>query len=163
MQDIRLRPRFRRELACTPDTFSAALKRALTEHSGSVVGNVYKAACVLKISAEEAHFWSPQLHLSIENETPGTVLHGLFGPRPSIWSIFVALYAALLFLGSMGMIFGFSQWTLGGSGMLMWTGPAALVLAGVIYAVGRTGRRLGMDQMVQLRDFVDRRIEECGG
>lgn len=67
----------------------------------------------------------------------------------------MALYAATAFLGSMGVIYGWSVLSLGGTGHALWAGPAALVIAGVIYMAGRLGRHLGMDQMRLLKRFTD--------
>jgi hypothetical protein len=95
------------------------------------------------------HFWSPNLEVGFESDTGGgSILRGIFGPRPAIWSVFVAAYAAIGFLGVMGITFGVSQWILGHSPWVLWSGPFAAALALAVYGVARIGRRLGYDQML---------------
>ncbi|NNF04521.1 MAG: hypothetical protein HKN17_08645, partial [Rhodothermales bacterium] len=78
-----------------------------------------------------------------------------FGPRPAVWSILVAAYAAIGFLGVMGVTFGISQWMLGYSPWVLWSGPVAALLALLVYGVARIGRRLGHDQMVVQLTWVE--------
>jgi len=38
-------------------------------------------------------YWSPHLHLELEsNETNGTHIRGLFGPEPTLWTLFMFLH-----------------------------------------------------------------------
>lgn len=155
MTDIRLRPTFRKEVGCTPNDLMDALSGALSTSSG-IRGAVYEASCMLRVPLDEVHFWSPQLQVSIDTVEDGhTIVHGIFGPRPAVWSMFIALYVAIVFAGSMGVIYGFSQLTLGDNPFALWAGPAAIVLYAAVYFVGRVGRRLGHDQMIQLKEFLD--------
>lgn len=115
---------------------------------------------MLKVRPEEMVFWSPQLQISIDPHLKGgSMVRGLFGPRPAVWGLFIALYAAIGFSTVMGVIFGYSQWTLGQPAMALWAGPVGIVAAVVVYIVGRTGRRLGMQQMRELKAFLDETLE----
>ncbi len=69
--------------------------------------------------------------------------------------MFIALYVGVGFVGSMGVIFGYSQMILGNPAWAFWAGPVAIVLSLFIYAIARMGRRLGYNQMVLLRGFLD--------
>jgi hypothetical protein len=66
----------------------------------------------------------------------------------------VALYVGIAFTGSMGVIYGWAEWSLGGPGTALWSGPAALAAAAAVYAVGRMGRSLGMAQMRELKELL---------
>jgi hypothetical protein len=162
MADIRLRPRFREARDCTPQHVLSVLSTRLNDGSVSVRGTILQNVCVLKVPLSEARFWSPQLHVSVETAENGSAeLHGLFGPMPSIWTIFVALYSAFAFLGTMGVIFGLSQIALGEAALALWAGPVSALAALIVYAVGRMGRRFGMDQMIELREFLDDALKHC--
>jgi len=180
MTDLRLRPRFRLVSPCDAGALLEALKRRLSSPGIAVRGVVYHSSCVLKVPEEAAHYWSPQLHVSIDpaglesestrtDEVPAgaetgpghTVVHGIYGPRPAVWSMFVALYVAVGFAGTMGVIFGYSQALLGETASAYWAGPIAIVLCLVIYLVARQGRRLGRAQMVLLRSFFDEDVAKC--
>ena len=85
----------------------------------------------------------------------------MYGPRPSVWSVFVAMYVGIGFIGMMGLIYGLSKWSLGDPATALWFGPGAIAAASAIYAVGRMGRRIGMDQMIQLIDFLNDAVKDC--
>ncbi|NND70112.1 MAG: hypothetical protein HKN43_00895 [Rhodothermales bacterium] len=123
---------------------------------------VYSNTCVLSTPLSEVRFWSPQLHLSAEANQDGYAeLHGIYGPRPSVWSVFVALYVGIGFLGCMGVIFGLSMLSIGESVSALWAGPIAIAAAVIVYIVGRAGRRFGMDQMLQLKELMDGVLADC--
>ncbi len=161
MSDIRLRPRFEFTTPVEPNDVLRRLEQLVGEHP-SVTGRVFATSAVLKIPADRVHFWSPQLEIGIDPHLPGgSLVRGLFGPRPAIWSLFIALYVGIAFAGGMGVIYGYAQWTLGAAGHALWSGPAALVAFLLVYLVGRQGRHLGMKQMHQLRSALDAALEAC--
>lgn len=142
-------------VAVEPNDVLRRLERVLRDPSASVTGKIFASSAVLTVPPNALHFWSPQLNVSVDPHLPsGSVVHGLFGPRPTIWSLFVALYVGIGFAGSMGVIYGWAEWTLGGSGAALWSGPAALIAAALVYAAGQMGRRLGMEQMHQLKQLL---------
>jgi len=159
--ELRLRPRFEFVSTVEPNDVLRRIDAALNRPDAPVGGRVYATSAVLKPLAENVQFWSPQLQISVDPHLPsGALVRGQFGPRPAIWSLFVALYAAIGFLATMGMIFGYSQMTLGGSGNMLWSGPVGLALAGFVHIVARTGRRLGMNQMRELKAFLEEALRE---
>ena len=85
----------------------------------------------------------------------------MFGPRPSVWSVFVAMYVGISFIGTMGLIYGLSKMSLGENSAALWFGPGAILASAVVYAIARMGRRLGMDQMIELRDFLNSTVDDC--
>lgn len=139
-----------------PNDVLRRIESALAAADAPVSGRVFESSVVLKMHPADTRFWSPQLQLSIDPHLPsGSVVHGLFGPRPTIWGLFVALYTAIGFSAVMGVIFGYSKLTLGESGSALWSGPMGIVAAVTVYVIGRIGRRLGMDQMGELKSFLE--------
>lgn len=156
MSTLRLRPRFESDTSVEPNAVLQRLHDALHAGTGIVTGTTFTSCVVLRIDPSATHFWSPRLEISVDPRLEGgSTVRGLFGPRPAIWSLFVALYAATGFLATMGVIYGWSDLSLGGSGAALWAGPAGIGVAGVIYVAGRIGRRLGMEQMHVLKQFLD--------
>ncbi len=165
MTDVRLRPRFEFVTPVEPNDVLRRLQRVLGGGTGTrqapggactATGRVFASSAVLKIPSDQVHFWSPQLEISVDPHLPeGSVVRGLFGPRPAIWSLFVALYVGIAFAGGMGVIYGYAQWSLGAAGHALWSGPAALAASLLVYLVARHGRQLGMQQMRQLRAALD--------
>ena len=159
MAQLRLRPRITRTSPHAPDAVLRRIDVAL-ESDGSVTGKVFNSSAVLRVPAAERHFWSPHLEIGVEPcPEGGTELRGIFGPRPAIWSIFVAAYAAIGFLGVMGVTFGASQILLGHAAWALWAGPAALGAALLVYLIARIGRRLGYSQMVKLLTWTEQVAE----
>lgn len=152
----RLRPRFKLALPCSATRAAERLRGALADDGYPFRGNGYGHHFVLRVPEAERHFWSPQLSLDLEDaEGGGALMRGLFGPHPSIWTLFVAAYGVAIFCAVTGLIFGLSQWTLGQSPIALWAVPGAALLAGLTYGIGLIGRRLGYEQVLQLRDVID--------
>jgi len=162
MAELELRPRFILVTTVEPNDVLRRLAAALRDRRATVAGRVFTSSAVLRMKPSATHFWSPQLQVSIDPHLPsgGSLVTGLFGPRPAVWALFVALYVAIGFATAMGLIFGYSQIMLGQPGTALWAGPLGLVLAGIVYIVGRTGRRLGTAQMHQLREFLETALGE---
>ncbi|MBO6574989.1 MAG: hypothetical protein JJ896_06230 [Rhodothermales bacterium] len=146
MADLSMRPRIEGHASGSLDSFLGALNRGLSD-SSSFVGTTYEKSAVIKIREQERHFWSPQLHLSLESDGDEVEILGLFSPHPTVWSAFMAAYMALAFLGIMGVTIGASQYLLGNPPFALWAGPAALLLGMAVYLAARFGRSLGSDQM----------------
>ena len=156
MADIRLRPRFRTLVQCDPATVLALIEGRLSSADGSdIEGTVFDTSAVLRIPPKRRHFWSPELQVGVDGEQGGTLVSGLFGPRPGVWSMYVALYAFALFVAIMGGSFGASQVMLGQLPLAFWSVPGALAAALVVYGIGRIGRRLGREQIEELDAFLN--------
>ena len=99
--------------------------------------------------------WSPFLSLDIGGHPDGTLVRGLFGPKPAVWSLFVAAYAVCIFgaLGALG--FAYAQWTLEQSPWALGLLPVAAIGALITYGFARYGQHQGHDQMDGLRSFLD--------
>ncbi len=162
MSDIGLRPKFSMQSSQSLPDVVNALKSALAANSReiSIWGDVFKSSAVLRIPTDRRHYWSPELQLGIEGSSGGTIIRGMFGPRPAVWSLFIALYVFVAFVGLMGGAYGLSQMALDRPPTVLWSVPASIVAAAIIYLVARTGRRLGSAQMRELKDFLDDAIDE---
>jgi hypothetical protein len=110
----------------------------------------------IRIPKQKQHFWSPQLHLEIIklNENHSTV-HGLFGPNPTVWTMFMFFhfFVAIIFIG-----FGawaYSNWSLNMTyGLQVSVMGLMTILWFVLYFAGRLGKKSGMDEMHLLHHFM---------
>ena len=155
------RPTFELDVPCTPTRALALLRERVENLGAECQGQFFPGHAVLAIPSERQHFWSPQLTLDLEPRPDGTRVHGTFGPRPAVWTLFVFCYCLLGFAGLMGFVFGFSQWSLGADAPALWSVPLAAGLTGMVYATAMVGQRLGRSQMVQLRAFVEAALIEA--
>ncbi|EAR00592.1 GTP-binding protein EngA [Maribacter sp. HTCC2170] len=112
----------------------------------------------IKFKQEKIHFWSPQLHLEINDlEEGGSRLYGLFGPNPTLWTFFMFLHfgVATIFIG-LG-VWAYSSASLEkGYGLQVGLMVFMVLLWFVLYAMGRAGRKKGRPQMKELHLFMNK-------
>ncbi|MCK5402337.1 MAG: GTP-binding protein [Flavobacteriaceae bacterium] len=154
--EIVLRPRFKIELKKSNDEALQYFDDAKKSQKEFIINRVDDHVFI-KIPREKQHFWSPQLHLEINevDETTST-LHGLFGPNPTVWTLFMFLhfFVAVLFIG-----FGawaYSNWSLENSyGLQLAVMVLMIVLWFALYFAGRIGRKTGRPEMNTLYQFMN--------
>lgn len=158
MADIRMRPQFDFSVSCDYSSSFHRLAQAL-QQTDAITGKVFADSAILKIPDHENHFWSPQLKVSVEPDPAGGCrIHGLIGPKPSVWSVFVASYVAFSFIATMSIIVGSSQSMLSQPAWAWWGAPLAVCGMLATWLIGRTGRRIGRPQSQRLKDFLEASI-----
>lgn len=157
MTAIEIRPRFQQEIPLSKDEALARLRAALKRPGTPIIGYVADHHVTLKIPYDKQHFWSPQLALEVETHESGqgALIRGLFGPRPSVWLMFVFMYSIIGVICLFVAITGFSQVSLGIPAPVLWVLPVGAGLAIFLYLSAKTGERLGKDEMQQLKRFLD--------
>jgi hypothetical protein len=154
----RMRPRFTFAVSGTPTQAMKRLRARLEAPDAPCIGRVYAEHkhALLKIHPSDQHLWSPQLSLDFEAQRGGgTLVRGLLGPHPSVWTLFMCAYAVLAFVGFGIGMYGYAVWSLGQPGLwTLWLLPGMGVLAGLVYALSLLGQHWGYAQMVVLRRAV---------
>ena len=150
-----LRPRFRLELNEAPEKLLVAFKSA-GKSSESFVTSRVDDHVFIRFPKEKQHFWSPQLHLEIYKiEDQPTVLKGLYGPSPTVWTLFMFLHFVVgtLFIGAGIWVYTNIRlekpltWPILAMGALF-------TLWFVLYFSGRLGRKAGKEEMRSLQQFM---------
>ena len=98
--EVVLRPRFKKRLEMDNETVLSAFEKAKNTQSNFIITRVDDHVFI-KIPKDKQHYWSPQLHLEIINRgSAQSDLHGLFGPNPTVWTLFMFFHfaAATLFM-----------------------------------------------------------------
>ena len=98
---MRVRPRYRRVTPIPPCQVIDKVLEGLIEKKG-VVGNTLENHAYLKIPQEEQHYWSPEFDVTVEKYKEGSLVRGVVGPKPKVWTMFMFLYSGVLvflFLG----------------------------------------------------------------
>ena len=160
MSALEIRPKFQQEYAVPPVTVLGQLEEALAQPTAPVKGYILDEHIYLKIPHEDQHFWSPQLHLEVEETEEGSRIKGVFGPRPTVWLLFISFYFFLAFASMVIMIMGFSQLNLGLSAKILWLLPVFGILWLLAYMSARAGQQMGHDQMNILYRFYKGTVEE---
>ncbi|SFD13215.1 GTP-binding protein [Algibacter pectinivorans] len=104
--DIVLRPRFKLEIPRLNEAVLSDFENAKLSQKEFIVTRVDDHVFI-KFPKEQQHFWSPQLHLEINKVNDNScTIHGLFGPNPTVWTLFMFLHflVAVIFIA-------FAIWT----------------------------------------------------
>ena len=112
---------------------------------------------ILDIADEHVHYWSPQLNFRIEEDEDNpehTLISGLIGPRPKVWTMFVFIYFSLGIIGFFVSSYGVSKWMLDEYSHTIWAFPIAIILMLTAYLAGKQGESLGKDQIEVLKQVV---------
>ena len=152
---FKVRPRFKVETPASIDELVDKIKSALNQEGASCQGGVHVMGGTISLPYEEQHYWSPQLSLSFEKTEHGTIVRGLYGPRPSVWGMFVFFYAIIAIATMIVATIGLSRLTLGGSAGILWFVPLLLLIFLSLYLVSYTGQKVGKKQMITLHRFIE--------
>ncbi|MGB3589024.1 MAG: hypothetical protein WBA23_20925 [Tunicatimonas sp.] len=130
----------------------------LLENSPSnIKGYITNNHVTLDISGADVHYWSPQLNFRVEPNEENqnhSVVSGLIGPRPAVWTMFMFIYAAIGMIALFISFFAVSKLLLGESSNLLFAFPIALLFMLTAYLVGKYGEKLAKDQVDLLKQFV---------
>ena len=156
--DIVLRPRFQIQLKEPKETALNSFENIKTEPFlvKRIDDHVF-----IKFNKKYAHFWSPQLHLEInEVDDDNSRLYGLFGPNPTLWTFFMFVHFGVATFFVIFGIWAYSSAALDRSyGLQIGAMIFMTVLWFVLYAFGRAGKRKGKPQMNQLYSFMSNTLD----
>ncbi len=154
--EVFLRPRFSIDLEENRDTVLNRFSNEFKKEETSLRGNIVDGHIFISVSKKDEHFWSPELHLEIIEETNKTsLLKGLFGPKPQVWTLFMFVHFVIgvCFLGFAVLLY--TRISLSEPIVfplivmiflpLIWT---------LLYFLGKIGKDTGKPQMKDLHDFM---------
>lgn len=149
LDKLRSRPRFKVSIPYPPDNVIQKLKE-LPQNS-PFRSTVATHHVFIKVPENDEHFWSPQLSLEIEAQgAKYSLVRGLYGPKPSIWTMFMFFYAILAFATLGFALWGLTQLTLNQSPWPLWLSLGTIAGIAALYAVSHLGKKLGYAQIVAL-------------
>ena len=158
--EVVLRPRFKIEMDRSNDDALQTFDRAKAEQKEFVVTRVDDHVFI-KLPREKQHFWSPQLHLEImETGENKSTLHGLFGPNPTVWTLFMFLHFIVIGLFIAFGIWAYTNWSLDTSyAMQMTIALLMIVVWFALYFAGRMGKSTGKEETILLHNFMKRTLK----
>ncbi|WP_299103399.1 GTP-binding protein [uncultured Winogradskyella sp.] len=154
--NIVLRPRFKYDIPTNNDILLNAFEKLKTSQSKFVVSRIDDHVFI-KFKKKDQHFWSPQLHLEINiEEKDKSVIHGLFGPTPTVWTLFMFLHFVVAGLFTGFSIWTYTNYTLKSNYSIQFFLALLMILVWfILYFAGRIGRSKGMPEMHQLNNFMN--------
>jgi hypothetical protein len=155
-EEIVLRPRFKLDLNEHNEAILSRFEATANNPENLVVSRVDNHVFI-RIPKKEQHFWSPQLHLEIMSfDKEKAALSGLFGPNPTVWTMFMFFHfiIAVLFIGF--SIWGYTNYKLDKDFFIQGTATVFMVLFWVVlYVAGRMGKTAGKVEMQKLHKFME--------
>ncbi|MDF4204387.1 GTP-binding protein [Maribacter sp. SA7] len=151
--EIVLRPRFQLHI---PKNKEIVLSRFQQSKENPFLVKRLDEHVFIKFNQKEHHFWSPQLHLEIDEvDDISCKLYGVFGPNPTLWTFFMFVHFIVATLFIIIGIWAYSSASLGKNYHIQVGLMVLLVLIWfVLYFAGRSGKKKGEPQMQQLLDFM---------
>ena len=142
-------------LPAAPETIIAAYADAAITSNEFVISSVDDHVFI-RIPRQKQHFWSPQLHLEIYKiEDQPTILKGLYGPSPTVWTLFIFLHFIIAILFIAAGIWWYTYLRLEKATLVPLLVMGILVIGWFgLYAAGRLGRKKGTQEMQQLQGFM---------
>jgi hypothetical protein len=153
-----MRPRFCLPVRLSPDQVVEKVDRRLRQPDcpcrGAVAGN--HQVIELNVHDRDRNFWSPSLSVTVAGTADGgSVVHGLVGPNPDLWTLFTMAYMGLMtllmFVGMLGVV----QWGLGLRPWGLFGVPVLIAIMGLMHVSSRIGQRLAAPQTAMLRHFLE--------
>ncbi len=153
--EVVLRPRFKIELEQDNEAVLRDFENTKTAQKDFVVTRV-DDHIYLKIPKDKQHFWSPQLHLEIMKVDDGHCrLFGLFGPNPTVWTMFMFFHFLVVGLFIAFGIWTYTNWSLGNDyAIQLFMMLFMIVIWAALYYGGRIGKATGKDEMYALHNFM---------
>lgn len=157
MSSFKIRPRFKQQ-------FSSSTEEMVKLFQDRIAHDNEFCSCravfsgnhiVLKIAEEEQHYWSPQLNLGLEENEDGTLVRGMYGPAPSVWTLFAFGYFALAAAFVVTGIAAYSYHALQIESKLVWFLPGYTLAALLLYVIAQFGQKLAAEQTYTLHHFYE--------
>lgn len=159
MANTGLRPRVRITTKESPQVVLEQIKKNLQDRSLYLQGQVIQEHAFIRIPEDQQHYWSPELHVWAREQDDETIVYGVMGPKPKIWTMFMFLYTGVLTMAFFGSSYGIIQLMLGIKADFMWSIPFGLIAIALVYAAAKYGQYKGKEQMELLKDFLESSVK----
>lgn len=154
--DIVLRPRFKLEIERYNQAILSDFENTKTTQKDFTVTRVDDHVFI-KFPKSKEKMWSPQLHLEInEIDKNKSVIHGLFGPNPTLWTLFMFLHFLVACIFIAFAIWTYSNWSLKESYAIQASVTILMILVWVtLYFAGSIGKASNTNEMRLLNNFMN--------
>ncbi len=153
---VLLKPRFKIDSSYNIEVLLQKFKAAKLETNNKYLIKMVSHHVVIDLPKHENHFWSPQLHVELEEkDNKETLIKALLGPKPKVWTFFMFLHFLIAIAFVVFFVIFYVKWSLEqdytfAMAMCLFT-P---VLSFALYFSGQLGKKLGYKQMKELHDYL---------
>jgi ABC-type multidrug transport system fused ATPase/permease subunit len=158
---ILLKPRFKLRYSDPKEEIIEQFRINLSEDNCRFPSKIVDHHIVIDVPDGEEHFWSPQLHVEVEKEDDVTIVKGILGPKPKIWTLFIFFHFAVAVTFFVFFVIFYSRWSLDQDYTLSMIMCILMpVLWVVLYFAGQLGKKFGYEQMQELHAVLIEALKE---
>ncbi|OEJ99099.1 GTP-binding protein [Flavivirga aquatica] len=159
--DIVLRPRFKIEIPRNNKSVLSDFENTKITQSKFIVSRVDDHVFI-RFPKHKQRFWSPQLHLQInEINKESCMLRGLFGPNPTVWTLFIFLHFMIAVLFIAFGIWTYTKWSLNQNFVLQISLTILMITIWIaLYFAGSIGKASSTSEMRLLNNFMYQVLEK---
>lgn len=153
-----IRPRFTLVSKHSVEDLHDRFKAALIKPNATLDGKVRLGYLSLYPKAEDHHYWSPHLSVTIEPDEDDhslTLLRGLYGPSPAVWTMFVFIYGVIALSIVVVTVIGLANISIDESATILWLVPILLLLFLSFYMASYYGQRKGHQQIEEIDEWFE--------
>jgi len=153
---VLLKPRFQLEFDESQEEILEKFKENVEDEDCKYCSRISGNHIFLDVPKVEEHFWSPQLQVEVvKGENDGTIVKGILGPKPQVWTFFMFLHFAVAVAFIVFLVMFYVNWSLGKDYQFTKYMLIGLpILWVLLYFFGQSGKKLGYKQMVELDNFM---------
>ncbi len=157
---IVLKPRFRIRHNEPKDRVLHRFAQAFSKESTKLRGKIVGSHIVIDVPIDQEHFWSPQLQLTLEEEVRSTLIRGHYGPKPTLWTLFMFIHFGIALAFAIFATMLFTDISLNQDFNTSLSLTLAMPLLWVLfYLFGRWGKKKGHAQMQELDSFLKEMLQ----
>jgi hypothetical protein len=155
MSTARLRPRLRYVSKQPPQEILARIENNLLKRKTGLEGQVVQEHAFIGFPQNDQAYWTPEMHIWVRQQDDETIVYGVIGPKPKIWTMFMFLYTALLTMTFFGSSYGIIQMTLGMDAPFLWSIPLGLFFLVMLFSASHYGQYKSRKETELLKHFLE--------
>jgi len=150
-----LSTRFRRLSQQHPDAIIQYIREHFEKHPTDLTLKIEKYYIKIGIPVNQQTFWSPQLGINIYESDEGTVIRGLYGPKPNVWLLFWFGYIFLGFITLLAGMYVLSMKSLGIFSYFIYLLPFTFGGFITLLIGHKFGKKMGQPEIMKIKEFLE--------
>jgi ABC-type multidrug transport system fused ATPase/permease subunit len=153
---VLLKPRFKMEFDQSSEIILRKFKENLESGDCKYCSKQSGNIIFMDVPKIEEHFWSPQLQIEVIEEVHNkTIVKGIIGPKPQIWTMFMFFHFAIAAAFIVFFVMFYVKWSMDKDYQLYKYMLLILPFLSIsLYFIGQAGKKIAYKQMLELDNFL---------
>jgi len=160
MSVVRLRPRIRYVSRRPPQEILEQINANLDQRISGLEGQVVQEHAFVRFPEVGQQYWTPELHIWVRVQDVDTVVYGVIGPKPKIWTMFMFLYTGVFTLTFFGSSYGIIQMILGMDAPFLWSIPIGIFCLVILFSASQYGQYKSRKETEILTQFLEEAVKK---